>query len=174
MSSPAVFWRVLQEVERGLKEDLRFEAADDGDPQVIVPEAIVIRKFPLATDGLPARTNEMMPGWLICPGRRVIRDPSRGTNVDDEPSYTVLCQLLAVDYERPERNLPTYLKWLEQVGRYLNHHFAGLNFTGDFGCVHDSFATVTMTADPKEWTLHQNWVGGVEMQAIAWESRGVT
>lgn len=175
MSSPAVWWRILQEVKRGLSQDLRYEAASGGDPMTIGADAIVIRKYPPPPDNERCRNLETMPGLIISPGRRVVRDPSRGTNEDDEPQYTLFCQLIAADADRLDQNLPTYLKWLEQAARYLNHHFARLHITGgDFGCVFDGFASVTLQGDPKEWVLHQNFVGGVEVTVIAWESRGVT
>lgn len=174
MGSPSVFKLVLDEVQRGLREDLRFEAAAGELPLSITADAIQIRKLAPTNSGVPSRSDELMPGWLVCPGRRIPRDPSLGTNEEDEAAYTVLCQLIVKDYDRSEENLGTYLKWLEQAARYLNHLFARQHLTGDFGCVWDSFATEAMTADPKEWVLHQNFVGGVELQAIAWETRGIT
>lgn len=174
MAEEAVYWQVLEETQRTLRTDMRFEPMD-ASTVGIRAEGIVIRKLQAPKPDVPAMSDEILPGLLICPGSRITRPAEEGSNTQEEVHYTTLIQLVASDYEKGERNLRSYTKWLEQVARCMSHYFGKYPITnGSFGCVFDSVAEVTQVVDAKQFVRHQKFVAGVYVTAIALETRGFT
>ena len=175
MANDAVYWQILDNSQKALREEVRFESMGDGEPAGISPAAIVIRKLVPAKPDQPAITDEITPGILITLENRIGRPPSEGFNDREGVAYSFACQLIAADYDKTTLNLRTYLKWLEQIARLMSHYFArNAIISGDFGCVWDSMALTTTVLDPKYFVRHQKFVGAVIVTAFALETRGAT
>lgn len=172
----SAFWRALTTIRDGLRNHLQFETQGEDTTPPLTADAIVIRKLISDKPGEPAKTNETMPGILVCPGSRVSRPPEAGTNERDDAIYPILCQIIAKDQSDKVNNLQTYLMWQSQVARYLNHLFAAnqvIDNDADFG-LYDSFAIEVDVVDESRWVKHANFVSGVLVHVLARETRGVT
>lgn len=116
----AVLWSLLDDVRTGLRT-LTFEAQGTDTVETIDSAAIVIRKVPRREGWLEKIfQTERMPGIIISP-IHVRRPPEAGTNVRDDAFYSISIQIIDRDTGRnKERNLRSYLKWQEQIARYLH------------------------------------------------------
>ena len=164
--------QLLQEVQRGLREDLRFQPEPDTDTSEIVSEAIVIRKVLPSRSEFPANTNEITPGWLIAPGSKIPRPGSAGENQVDIALYPILLQLVDQDRDSLDRNLATYPWWQEQAARYFNHRFASYKINNGGRCTRDSLAREVQVVDRKVFLQHALFRGGVEILVEVGETRG--
>ena len=171
----AVSWQAMEEIQRLLREVIRFEVMPDSNTRGITPDAIVIRKLASPSPDLPSRSDEITPGLLITPGSRVQRPAEDGDNEKEGVHYHYLIQLIATDYDKCGVNLRSYLKWEEQIARLLSHWFADHQISSDgFGCIWDSTATVIHVMDDKQFVRHEKFVGGVVVTVLALEHRGIT
>lgn len=168
----SMFYQILLEIQRGLREDIRFDPQPNGTAPAISPSAIVIRKLVPSKPGFPAMTEEEKPGWLITPAMRVRRPAQAGENSVDITFYGVLCQLIAADHEKSDLNLATYLWWQEQCARYLNHRFASYRISNGKRCIRDNVCQETLVVDRKMYVQHQQFVAGVECLCEVGEERG--
>ena len=170
----AVLWQILESVRDGLRTDLTFQAQGTDSVKTIQSDAIVIRKVisKQRESELPEK-DERKPGILICPPRSVLRNPQAGTNERDDAVYYVLCQIIDGDGFRDDRHLKTYLKWQEQIAKYF-HAQPLLDVQADEGIVNIGHAIETEVVDDTLFVKHEHFVGGVLLEFISRETRGVT
>jgi hypothetical protein len=169
----AVFWQILQAVQSGIQDDLDLIAQGSDSTSTIASEAIVIRKLIKQIGNELYESDELRPGILITPANKVIRDPNEGTNQSDDARYYVLCQIIDGDDMRDEDNLQSYLKWQEQIAKYFNAQPL-LDVQGEEGCVGIGHATEVDVVDPTLFVRHRDFVGGVLIEFISREDRGIT
>lgn len=169
----AIYWQILEKIQDVIQTVTFSPQGTDPTAALDTTKAVVIRKYRTPRPESKDLPDEIKPGFIITPGP-VSGPPEGGTNERDGKGYNVLVQLIAKDYDGRITNLRTYLKWLEQVDKALNHYFASnCDICGTSGCVHDSFVTTTFVVDEKKYAAHQNFVGGVEIIIQAELTRGV-
>lgn len=168
----AVLWSLLTDIQTGLRT-LTFEAQGTDTVETISDSAIVIRKTPRKNGWLEKIfQTERMPGIVIAP-INVRRPPTAGTNVRDDAFYSVSIQIIAKDSGvNKERNLRSYLKWQEQIARYLHTQSRSNVQTYAVGQV-----CIGWTVEGDFWDYvyeakHEACVGGVLYQVKIREPRG--
>lgn len=169
----ANFWVILTELQRVLRENVKFVPIGEDQLASIVPESIVIRKLRAPRPDYPANTSETLPGWIISPGR-VMKPSMEGNNAQDETVYRVILQLIDKDYDQGTHGLRSWLRWLESAEKVLNHWFASHQYTNSADCVRDNVASGFDVINDKEFVRHQNFIGGIVVDNFVWEGRGAT
>lgn len=164
----AVYWDILVTIRNQLRTEVAFEGFDGVDP--IPPEQIII-KFPppynRRKDG--AYSEALSPGIVITPGRQVQVEAVGGTWEFDDVRYPVLIQLVDTEMdEYHEARMRSWLKWLEQVRKYLCHGNLKTAVMEDKGFVSIVYAPSTNVLDESQFYILQNCVGLI---SIVCESR---
>lgn len=169
----AVLWDLLTSIQTGLRSDLSFVAQGTDTVPTIASEAIVIRKVSVRKRDVESSQNqELKPGLIISPPLKVTCSPEAGTNTRDDVMYPILIQLIAADQHRKEENLRTYLKWEEQIRKYLNAQRREISTEG--GCVYIGNVTVVDVVDEKIFVADQQFQSGIVVEYMSREPRGVS
>lgn len=170
----AVFWQILEAVRDAIQDDITLTIQGTDSVGTVQDEAIVIRKIlGRQIQNAVWESEELRPGVLICPANKVIRNPEEGTNQSDDVRYYVLCQIIDGDDFQNEDNLRSYLKWQEQIAKLFNAQPL-LDVQAVEGCVNIGHAIETDVVDENLFVRHRDFVGGVMIEFISRENRGIT
>lgn len=165
-------WALLEDIQTGL-QSLTFTAQGTDTVRDIKSAAIVIRKLPERLTWWERNfQTETMPGILISPVS-VTRPATAGTNVRDDALYKIVIQVLDKDTGKNKvRNLRTYLKWQEQIARYLQSQTRENVQTYSQGQVCIGWAVETDHLDESMWAKHEKMVASVAYSVKIRETRG--
>lgn len=167
----AVFWSILVAIRDQLRTNVAFTTF--GQVRGIPPENVQIRMAPAY-----ARRDDSTiwsvpkPGVIVTPARSLkVQTTGGGWNVDDV-SYPVLIQV--VDGETSsydEDRCRAWLKWLEQIRKYLCHSNLKLAVFEDRGFVDILYAPSTDVLDERLFYVHGSCVGLLNIVAVSREGR---
>lgn len=131
----SVFYDLLVNLQRQLREHV--DLTGEGNSARIRPEAIVLRHAPFDTDKKGWSTNEETPGILVSPGRTISVDESAGDNERDMILYPVSIQIIdgGETGRMDQRCLESWLKWQENIRKYLNQQNLRKSVWDDAGYV---------------------------------------
>lgn len=170
----AVLWQILEAIQTGLQDDLSFVAQGTDSVKTIQDSSIVIRKAATRQREYELyEKDEVRPGIIISPGKKVVRNPEEGTNERDYVRYYVLCQIVDGDGFHKETNLKSYTKWQEQIAKYFNAQPL-LTVQNAEGTVEIGHAYETEVVDETLFVKEDDFVGGVYLEFLSVEPRGIT
>ncbi len=162
----SVYWKILSSIRDQLRTQVAFAGLQDipGIPK----ENIIIRMPPpyaRRKDGMDV----LNPGIVITPGRQIMTESSGGMWSLDDIRYPVLVQLVDAEFSTyNESRMRCWLKWLEQVRKYLCHGNLKLAVMEDSGYVDIVYCPSTNVLDEGQFYLHADCVGLI---ALVCESR---
>lgn len=166
----AILWSLLEDVQTGL-QSLTFSAQGSDPVRTIKDSSIVIRDRPASRSWFANWfQNEQVPGIIISPVE-VKRPATAGTNVRDDAFYTVSCEIIDKHGGHKLRSLRTYLKWQEQIARYLHSQTRANLQTYANGQVCIGWSLETDHVDPRIMKQHKMAVGVVLVQFKVRETR---
>lgn len=170
----AVLWQILESVRDGLRNDLSFLVQGSDNTRPIKDASIIIHKSsPRDRDTRKNNRRHTVPGIVITPPSNTVRNPYEGTNERDDVRYTILIQIIDGDSGSSIDNLRTYLKWQEQIGKYLNSQGLTDVMSSD-GWVTLGWVKTVDNIDEKDWVTDDRFVSGILVEFISREPRGVT
>ncbi len=111
--------RIMLEMESELKK-LVFRQVRNEAVSEIVPDNIRIAKCPdkMPQEGELAFSQYNLPGILISPPNSIRRPGGEGENDVDEVHYSILVQIIDVNYER-DGGLHTHLAWQQKIAKHF-------------------------------------------------------
>jgi len=169
---PSTLQRIMEEVRNKLQE-MQFTPEPGDGCAGISRDSIVIWKTGIGMkDGEESLPQVNLPGLVITPPKSVRAPSMMGTNKRDDVIYPVLIQLVDNDGTERYNNLPSYLRWLEQIRRTMHARSWPEVELKAYGDVYASFAETTDTVDLKTWKRFPGlFVAGVAVLFTVRETR---
>lgn len=142
-----------------------------GSTPSVANEAIVLQNLPYGAEDA-YDSNAMVPGVIISPALSVELDIEAGNNCEDDVQYPVIIQIIDHCQDRSDEDrLHSWLKWAQQIRRYLNHQNLQLAVHDSEGYVDTAFVDSVSALDQKKYVLEKRCVQAIKVIVIAREPR---
>jgi hypothetical protein len=167
----AVYWDILLAIRDQLRSNVAFVSF--GQVPQLKPEHIQIRMAPpYARKDDSTLWNVPKPGIVICPARTISVDGKGGAWSLDDVRYPVLIQVVDTEMSGyDEERCRSWLKWLEQIRKYVCHSNLKLAVFQDKGHVNITYCPTTETLDERLFYVHGSCVGLLMVLVEALEPR---
>lgn len=163
--------RILDEILRVMREDMRFEPVGGDDIAAIKPAAIFFRRLPAPGQGIYQPLNLEESPCIVVTGPKVRIPPNEGENYKDDWYFDWMIQICTKSLGNTGKNQDTVWKWQEDVADQFNFFWLNDVINDARGCVREGYVTMIDDVDEKQWARATSFAAGVMVTTIVRKKR---
>lgn len=165
--------RILDEMLRVLKNDVRFEPQGGDDIPPVKPGSVIFRRLPAPGQGVyqPIKLEESP--CIVVTGPKIRIPPNEGENNSDDWYFDWLIQICTTSMGNAGKNQASIWDWQERIADQFNYFWLNDVINDGRGCVREGIATLIDDVDEKQWARATNFAAGVMVTTIVRKKRRV-